>query len=328
MVSCQCVFLKHDTSKNAMAFEYLVRKLISMSDKYIKYDPLVTPNGFGISNTGASCWWNALLQVMIGISGLTDIMLSVNAPAEFANNTFALAYIDFIVLSFKGQVTDRDVSKLFTAFKTQLEVKSKISLTYGQQCAHEGFTMFVNMLDNRRVDKLFTISYESTSPCDCGHVRVRPRDVGFYITMQINTQTDLTFRDWIRVHAGATDPSACPKCAKCASGSKLVDNLKQLGEVVCVYFNGRTWDKEAAPVYHFPQTMTFGAKAGGVLKYKLIGTIEHSGVMNLTTYTSSGHYWARTLRDESWLKINDTYVSDSNGLPTNNTLMVFYHMTQ
>jgi len=295
-----------------------------MQKKYIEYNPDYVPEGFGMSNTGAICWWNALLQTLLGASGLTDIMFAYET--EFANNNFALAYIKFLELALSNKATSSSSITLFNAFKERLALKSKVRLDQGQQCAHEGFTLFIEMLDNRRVDKLFTTSYEVTSTCSqCKYVEIYQRDTSFYITMGMNTRNDTLFTNWLRVHEGESTPRECPNCSKCTIGQKRVEKLKQLGEIVCVLFSSKLHTPTMQ--MHYPQSLSFSAKGGGVLKYKLIGSIEHAGVSNMTTFSSSGHYWARSVRCDSWLKFNDSLTPTvCSSTSAESTFMVFYHM--
>ncbi len=294
-------------------------------NKYLLYDTENVPFATGMSNTGAICWWNSLLQSMLGISALSQVMLDYET--EFVGNPFACAYIEFLLSTYNDTVRNDSSIKLFMVFGKQVIAKTKINLVNGQQCANEGFTLFIEMLDNRRVEKIFTSSYEITSTCKnpaCKNVAVLPRDNAFYVTLNYNTLDSESFHHWMRVHERDPNPRKCEVCGHCEQSSKPIEKLKRLSEVVVVLLNKITIAKTNM---YFPSTLTFLSNTGNDIKYKLVAKIEHGGgSVNMSTFSSSGHYWAHSLRDEVWQCCNDTSVSPGNASPTAGTLMIMYHM--
>lgn len=119
----------------------------------------------------------------------------------------------------------------------------------------------------------------------------------------------------MRIH-----PSEC-EYFKCDCGEKMVkfyraEKLKMLREVVVIIFNkfqmkDNRW---------FPQELTFGAKGGSTLNYRLVGKIEHSGTR------FGGHYWAQSFRGKSWTRLNDSGVTVGNSAHSSDTFMVAYHI--
>ena len=89
-----------------------------------------------------------------------------------------------------------------------------------------------------------------------------------------------------------------------------------LREIVVITFNK----------YHskdnrwFPDELTFGAKGGTKLRYKIIGQVEHGGSMH------GGHYYANAFRGDGFKRFNDSSVSGSTYGPTPLTYMVVYHI--
>jgi len=278
----------------------------------------------GMDNTGVTCWWVSLLQALLGVSSLTEIMFT--HEDEFAENGFAKAYIAFLSDVFSSKSTSSSNIKLFAAFNLRLAATSKVRLIDGQQCVNEGFTMFIDMLDNKRVEKLFWSSYENSITCrGCNSKKVFLRDRSFYLVINRDLRDDRMFGNFMRIHEDpkAGDPYTCEKCGRCEQSAKHTHKLKQLSEVIVLMF-----DKFAHKTnMYFPQSLSFLATNGSTLKYKLVAKIEHSGSMNPTTFSSGGHYWAHSLGEESWICYNDNQMPvPSNGNPTANTFMVMYHL--
>jgi hypothetical protein len=95
-----------------------------------------------------------------------------------------------------------------------------------------------------------------------------------------------------------------------------IEKLKMLREIVVITFN-KYYTKENR---WFPETLEFGARGGGKLKYKLVGQVEHGGTMH------SGHYYANALRGSSYKRFNDSFVGEADKKPTPSTYMVVYHI--
>jgi len=276
----------------------------------------------GMDNTGVTCWWVSLLQALLGVSSLTEIMFT--HEDEFAENGFAKAYIAFLSDVFSGKSTSSSNIKLFAAFNLRLAAKSNIKLVDGQQCVSEGFDMFIDMLDNRRVEKLFWSSYEDSITCrKCANKKLFKRDRAFYLAIPYDLRDDRMFGNFMRIHEGEGEPYTCEKCNQRELGVKHTHKLKQLSEVIVLMLNKFPTKTNM----YFPQSLSFLATNGSTLKYKLVAKIEHSGSMNPTTFSSGGHYWAHSLGEESWICYNDNQMPvPSNGNPTANTFMVMYHL--
>jgi ubiquitin C-terminal hydrolase len=73
---------------------------------------------------------------------------------------------------------------------------------------------------------------------------------------------------------------------------------------------------------YFPKQLTFPARDGKTLTYKLVSKVEHSGNRN------SGHYWTHAYRDGSFKNFNDSSVTMGNDTPTQQTFVVAYHLVK
>lgn len=306
---------------------------MSLPPKYITYDKWIAPNAFGFTNTGAICWWNALLQTMLGLSSVTQVLF--DHEHELTKNVFAMAYLKLLHdiddlevaaggnhVNFNGLMSSS--ATILAAFMDQLRVRGIKANLHGQQCADEGFTLFIDMLDCPQVENLFKSEYEISICCvKCEHVTIRPRDQTFRIPMPsdrdiVTTVKDKkTFERWLFTHVAKHEDFKCEKCGNVVKYTHRVEKLKRLSEVVVVMFN--QFDHKT--VMYFPQEMHFNSNTGTPLKFQLVGKINHSGTRH------SGHYWADTYRCDSWMMANDSQVSDlSENYPDESAFMVFYHM--
>jgi hypothetical protein len=146
------------------------------------------------------------------------------------------------------------------------------------------------------------------------------------------------FSKSVRTHAHVTTDYVCPAChearraAAAAQGrdpntvEKLqtaacrIYDLTMIPEIIFCAFNAYVgYGGNRLPRY-FPERIELPALDGGLLVFRLVAQIEHSGTI------AGGHYWARCARagDRVFL-LNDQGVSKSAFTPTTYTYIVAYH---
>lgn len=291
----------------------------SHSQEYLTYDTDYVPPAFPLGNPGALCWFNSLLQTMLGMSALNRAILE--AADDLHDNVFAREYIRILNVALAG-----DGASLAGASSTLLQAmidqarreRIPLSLGNGQECADEGFVKFVELLKCPHVEKLFDSVYELNITCtSCKKVASSVRDRSSRIQMfsQVPITTQDLFARYLRAHPSECSYYKCD-CGHTMANFQRVEKLKMLREIMVIVF-----DKFVAKSNKwFPETLSFRNTSGGQTQYKLIGKIEHSGTMH------SGHYWAHSLRGR-WMQMNDTSVHPGSSTPAPGTFMVVYHMT-
>lgn len=292
--------------------------------EYYYYDKTMIPIGFGLRNVNAICWCNSVIQFLLGLPSLNKTLLE--CEIDFTDNVFSQEYVRVlksILCNSKEYTTENLLTAsmaIFEAFKQQAIKKGKkIKMGLAQECVDEAFTLFIDMFDCLRVEQLFKSIYELTVTCtNCKKNVSIIRDPSCRIEMFTNLKLDTKekFCQHIKLHMSECDFFKCDECGHKMSKFYRVERLKMLREIIVLIFNKfQTKDNR-----WFPQTLTFKSLKGPELNYVLVGKIEHSGNMN------SGHYYANSMRNGKWCRLNDTSVSLGDGNPTPGSFMIAYHL--
>ena len=117
---------------------------------YHYYDPDWVSPPHGLANAGAMCWFNALVQVLLGISSFNKLMVAQKPLFVGASNRFALLYIYMFECARDGI----DITGMSARLLAELAVRAP-GLGAGQQCADEGFIAFVDAIASPEVEHLY-----------------------------------------------------------------------------------------------------------------------------------------------------------------------------
>lgn len=281
--------------------------------EYIHYDPKLVPAPVAQNNTGAICWFNSLMQTLLGIPAIAQILLDY-AP-EFKNNGLAREYTNILA---NGQTSNSSYG-LLRAFLARMKTM-KINLNIGaqgQDCAGMAMFEFIRGL-GPRIEEAFKTVVEFTITCpNCGAQTQTTRDDACHLGVSGNVifTTEAEFKKYLHLHEDNVDAWKCDECRVLSRDVKRRAQLKVLRSVIMVLFEHnhtlrRRW---------FPSSMTFPKIGGGNLTYNLVGKINYSGCI------TSGHYYAHSLRD-SWYCLNDTSMSSGSSAPEPNTVLAIYHL--
>ncbi len=292
---------------------------------YNYYDSKYVAPKFGLSNTGAICWFNSLLQVMLGLPSLNKVILE--CEESLIGNRFAQAYITVLKNTIAND-SPPDLAKLAWSSSAVIgalvlrarEKHIRVNLGRGQECADEGFVTFIELLECPRAERLFSNVYELSITCQGCQKKVSTvRDKSYRVQMftRVPLETKERFCTFLRIHPSECDYYKC-ECGNVMTKFYREEKLKMLREIVIIMFNKFV----TKDVRWFPQDLTFKGRDGKNLSYRLVGKIEHAGTR------VSGHYWAHSLRHEEWVCLNDTSVSIGSPMPTANTFMVAYHLVE
>lgn len=292
--------------------------------EYVFYNQEFIEQIQGFNNTGAICWFNSLLQLMLSISPICESLL--NTKRNLHNNPFALSFCDLIELH-RRPLADQEANhnnqiahqsaRILTLFIAQLKQRQLPPLTNGQECVDEGYLLFLDALNCPEVYNVCRNVYEYTIRCTCGMITSQHRDESYrmQVHMLIPSRTKEEFATWLHHHISEVDSFKCTHCGVTQSLPR-VEILKVIREVIVCIFNKFQVKTKAffPPVLEFPSM-------GKTLHYKLCGQIDHSGTQH------SGHYWAKVQRGQLSYTANDATVSSGNLGPTTETFMIAYVLT-
>ena len=116
------------------------------------------------------------------------------------------------------------------------------------------------------------------------------------------------------------DSCDCSKCGNKITSPKYL-KLRKVSEILLILCDKRKENNN----FWFPEKIEFRSKTETPLTYKLIGICDHSGNIN-ENYQSSGHYTARSLRNEKFTRFNDSSYGPASCAPSSNSYMLMYHL--
>lgn len=282
------------------------------------YDEKWTLEPFGLVNSGSTCYFNAALQTLFSLPAFNQIIRELRGHFEQKNNYVAceLARI-FAEMKQTPNAPNSSLASI-RVFNSLNKVLPKSNSRQGQESAIwaiEDILLAINHVD---IYHLFYIKYNCTIHCnDCNERTSINLDETTHIQMPENYQN---MNEYIYSHTDKVEY----KCEKCGI-KKIRERLYKLGilrEILCIAFPVAAQNKS------YPPALTFPYKKGGKLEYKLCAVIEHSGGYSPATHQSSGHYWAKILRQGNWHTANDSSISAANSTPTANAHLLFYHVAQ
>lgn len=298
------------------------------AETFLRYDEAIVPKPFGLVNTGAICWCNALFQFLLSQPALNREVEVCSADLE--SIPMANAYLRLVrdALRDTGADTGAHTAALSqtSAALVPLIISRAQKLSYGhqfglrQECADEGFTLFLNMFDCKDITRLFTTSYEVINRCPHCNTTSSTRDEALRI--QIGTDIEFTDQDSFTKYLYARRvPVEKYTCVSAACGEVTYngtrDEILRMAREVIVFTFNKFYSK---PVKWFPQEFYLQSRGGKTLRYQLTAIIEHAGGMH------GGHYWAKVLRQGKWYQLNDTGVSLTTPEPTSAAYMIAYHI--
>jgi hypothetical protein len=302
-----------------------------------KYQKQLAPKAFGLQNNGVLCYLNSLTQSLISLPKFVNEIAKYNSP------------ISGEIQSIINQ-TKSDTVGIMQLLTPTIQGGRQEDV---QECFQVILSLFGgNTVRSNTVEECFHIRYETTIKCACGYGRKldnEPPEVWVDFPYYVHTVKE--FESIIRYSESPLPGYKCDKCGRVGS-SKSSRTLKRLSEIIVVVFKNKYIEKN---VQYFPHMMNFNS-INGVLSYRVVAKIDHSGTQG------GGHYTATVLRQaedperlENFKKIyksttdqvvkdgcfselvnmaeglnefrvNDSCVQYHHMIPEPETYMVFYHL--
>ena len=232
-----------------------------------------------------------------------------------------------------GGFSQRVIQALVSDLK---EKREWINFGNAQESASEGLILLLDMMDadNGEVEspitRLFTHRFSCEMYCKTCKIPVSTTidtscqfNLFYYDRLKVFPSNPKTFSDEMRRYVDLTEDYRCEKCEEVRidqymregmppqeAVQKVAKNpIRKTGyrlyklvmtpEIIICLFNAYGVNVQRRARY-FPNYLEYPAKNGGILIYRLVGQIEHSGNLH------GGHYVARSLRQGTVWLFNDS----------------------
>jgi len=312
---------------------------------FVRFDERFMIGPCGFRNAGATCYFNAVVQSLLSCTSLNQTILEAGRQGDAQANPVIQAYIKILAVDNSQMHDDKKAAllkNLCPALWEQIHQyasgrNEKIRLDRGQQCAGEGFHLFLQSVEDiEPIQRLFMHRYKTEITCaPCAEVVTTKKDDYGMFEVQPNLSVEqhedfkevddqygesIPMREFLQKQNGFVEGYKCPQCGDKANKFTSV-KLTMVPEILVVMSkkyspDGRQKRGMATP---FPAKISFRAKHG-LLEYEAVSQIEHAGSLG------GGHYWAISRRRGGWFRLDDTRMAAAKFEPTNNTYMVFYHL--
>ncbi len=214
---------------------------------------------------------------------------------------------------------------------TKLASKSQefARFAVGQQCAAEGFSLFLQSIEEHpNIERLFTHRRRNSFHCpDCKECFSIVEETNNMFEVDIDETGEIkdkkNLNEFLLNQKNNIDADCL--CSKCNVRSEKI-KISSLIMVPVILFvmskkymfkNGQ--GRKLVVNTDFPEHLVFKSRTGAEFKYSAVSMIQHYGGLN------GGHYTAICKRLGKWYCINDNMVSPATFRPDSNTYIVVYH---
>ncbi len=333
---------------------------------FVKYNSEYEVLPIGFDNLGFTCYFNSLLQSLLSCTSFNETVLSLDGTdnilvlclQQLVKNLKQLDQLQTYKNKLSNSVELSNSTKL-NNISSQIEQinyqinqlgplcwKSMIKkiaekspnlarFAIGQQCAAEGFSMFLDSLEKfDDIQNLFL--HRRNNRLHCSNCNIWFSSVDevhniFEVEADLNANNEemnipqtKNLNEFLLNQFGSVDENC--RCSQCGIKSKKLrkSSLVMIPEILFImskkykYENGV--GKKLNIYTDFPKQLTFTSNTKTPLIYEAVAQIEHVGNLH------SGHYYAICRRSGGWFCLNDMGVNSSEFHPTNNTYIVLYHI--
>jgi ubiquitin C-terminal hydrolase len=281
-----------------------------------RHDPRKIYAPIGFENSGATCYYNSLLQCLFSCSTFVEYI-------EKGDGEYVESFAKILDAMKKAS---SEPSLATENWRIMMKTAAKKGITFGggQQCALEAYTVMLDCLPSR-FKWLFTHRRNNKLRCpSCRKICSSIQEVNTFFDINHDTRS----RDINQcLKSYKTDVDENHVCSLCGfQGRKIkTSSLVMIPEILVVVskkyeFNG-VIGRKLEHVTCFPEELHFNTNKGKKVAYKAVAQVEHYGSLG------SGHYNCICKRKD-WYMADDSKVKKNTPnrfKPTKNTYIVFYH---
>jgi ubiquitin C-terminal hydrolase len=249
-------------------------------------DPIIIDNKIlevpplGFHNTGSICYFNSLIQCLLSSKNfLKFILYDKNDP---------------LFSEFLYNIVNDTWDMTFTT-----KILQKYNIVQGNQSSSEYFTFMVDLM---KLENIFECHHKIINVCqNCGNKK-ESKDISY------NTLINENILEFFKYNEKIDNVN----CDNCKTKSTIEQNkiIYGLPPVIVLSFNKYFGKK----IINYPELFN-----NGEVEYRLIGTVEHYGVLG------AGHYISRFKRNGKFNLADDSRVNEIKSINSiQETYMVFY----
>jgi ubiquitin C-terminal hydrolase len=235
----------------------------------------------GFRNTGAICYFNSLIQCLLSSNNFIKFIINDNKNEMF--------------MEFFKNIKNDMWDSLFTT-----KLLQKYNIVNSNQSSSEYFILLVDLL---KFENIFETKHKIVSICKNCDKTKESFDTSYITLIDNDVREFFNYEEEIENYN-------CEFC-KTKSNINRIRVLNGIPPIVVLYFNKYFMKKNI----NYPESFR-----STEIEYKLIGTVEHFGVLG------GGHYISRVNRKSGTFLIDDYNVSKLNEYikPVAETYMAFY----
>lgn len=276
---------------------------------------------FGLTNfTGAACWYNSLLQSLLGCEPLMCFLLK--HYDYYKTIPFVKDYCEFA--SSISSVNSGHVL-------WQYLIKKKSSIAYGQQDATEFFTDFIELFNSKRVMGMFTyITRSSLYFDDISKESEKHENVVMSLTptammnLQNHLNREIEEIEGYKPYDDADYTTIAHKITRLTRAPPVLVIMIKNYDVDM--FNGTTVTSIRSKSFDYPKTLVFNDHTDAFpnITYNLVSLVEHQGRKQMG---GGGHYICYSKRGDDLYCFNDSHVGRAADWPKNNNVYMLLYST-
>lgn len=257
-----------------------------MSFEQLYSNPLTIKNKvleippIGFNNTGSICYFNSLIQCLLSSKNFLQFILNDKKDPMFTE--------------FLENITNDSWDMVFTTRLLQQH-----NIVQGNQSSSEYFIFLVDLL---KLENIFECHHKIMSEClNCGFYK-ESKDISYCTLINDNIKEFFTYDEQV-------ENVKCDRC-NVKSNQNRRKVIYGIPPIIVLSFNKYFGKK----LTDYPSSFS-----NNEVEYKLVGSVEHFGVLG------AGHYVSRINRNDNLYLADDSRVSEINDFsPRPETYMVFY----